>query len=65
MKKRSIHKLKLRKSSISKLNENELTGGNYTNTLLCETDFCETIDYSRCKGEYQCQIYPYPVNRTF
>ncbi|WP_082106560.1 hypothetical protein [Kordia zhangzhouensis] len=66
MKKRSFKKLKLKKASISTLNEKSLTGGAITNTLFCQSNnFCETIDYTRCRGELNCQIYPYPTDGTF
>ncbi|MGH1388377.1 hypothetical protein [Kordia sp.] len=67
MKKKSIHKLSLRKASISILNVKALTGGNNTlSQIVCESrDFCETIDYTRCRGEYNCQIYPYPTDSPF
>lgn len=67
MKKKSIHKLKLNKASISTLNAAALTGGNATlSVIVCETiDFCETRDYTRCRGERNCQIYPYPTDQNF
>ena len=66
MKKKSIKRLKLKKTSVSTLNENALTGGNDTNSLFCPSnDFCETIDYSACKGENYCQIYRIPTDQDF
>ncbi|WP_046758095.1 hypothetical protein [Kordia jejudonensis] len=61
MKKRSIQKLKLNKKAVSKLTTDVLSGGINTNTLFCQSNnFCETIDYTACNGEFYCQIYPYP-----
>ncbi|AXG68068.1 hypothetical protein KORDIASMS9_00257 [Kordia sp. SMS9] len=66
MKKKSIKQLKLKKSSISTLNGNAISGGNDTGTLFCPSNnFCETIDYSACRGEYQCQIYKIPTDQNF
>jgi len=63
MKKKSIQKLSLNKKAVSKLNTDAISGGNGTGTFFCESNgFCETIDYTRCLGEYDCQIYPFPVN---
>ncbi|WP_430410061.1 hypothetical protein [Kordia sp.] len=61
MKKKSIQKLKLNKNAVSTLTANALSGGTDTNTLFCfSQNFCETIDYTACNGEFYCQIYPYP-----
>lgn len=66
MKKKSISKLKLKKSSISALNADAVSGGNYTGTLFCPSNaFCETIDFTRCRGELNCQIYKVPTDQTF
>ncbi|WP_298513770.1 class I lanthipeptide [uncultured Kordia sp.] len=67
MKKKSITKLSLKKASISTLNAKALHGGNNTlSIIVCESqDFCETIDYTACRGEYYCQIYPYPTDQNF
>ncbi|MFK7747601.1 MAG: hypothetical protein AB8B65_04375 [Kordia sp.] len=60
MKKKSIHKLKLKKAAVSNLNTNAVTGGT-GNTLFCfSVNFCETIDYTACNGEFICQIYTEP-----
>ncbi len=65
MKKKSITKLSLHKASISTLNTKALVGGNTTlSQIVCESqDFCITIDYTRCRGEYNCNIYPYPTDQ--
>ncbi|MCH2192794.1 hypothetical protein [Kordia sp.] len=61
MKKRSIHKLKLKKAAVSNLNTNAATGGTFGNTAFCiSVNFCETIDYTACNGEFICQIYDSP-----
>jgi len=66
MKKKSIQKLTLNKASISTLNANAISGGNYTNTLFCQSNqFCETIDYSACRGERNCRIYQIPTDQSF
>jgi hypothetical protein len=58
MRKKSIQKLKLKKSSVSALNANALTGGTIGGTLFCQSvNICETIDYTRCDGQLYCQIY--------
>jgi hypothetical protein len=58
MKKRSIHKLKLNKTAVSTLTANALSGGTQGNTQFCfSINFCETIDYTACNGEFICQIY--------
>lgn len=58
MKKKSIHKLKLNKASISTLNANALTGGTIGGTLFCQSvNICETRDFTRCYGELNCQLY--------
>lgn len=61
MKKRSIHKLKLKKAAVSNLNSGALHGGTLGNTQFCfSINFCETIDYTACNGEFICQIYIEP-----
>ncbi|MEM6719725.1 MAG: hypothetical protein AAF611_10440 [Bacteroidota bacterium] len=69
MKKRSIHKLSLKKAAISNLNMSVTKGGNDQNSVFpCVTvdfscfsfNFCETIDYTACNGEFICQIYTEP-----
>ena len=61
MRKRSIQKLKLNKIAVSTLTANALSGGTLANTLFCfSVNFCETIDYTACNGEYICQIYDSP-----
>ena len=69
MKKRSIHKLALKKAAISNLNRSIPTGGNGQNSEFpCVTvdygcfsfNFCATIDYTKCNGEFLCQIYTEP-----
>ena len=58
MKKKSIVKLKLKKTSISTLNANAIRGGIGDSVLLCESrDICETIDVTRCYGNYNCGIF--------
>jgi len=51
MKKKSIKKLTINKTSISNLKANTLKGGRETREV------CETIDVTRCQGEEQCHIY--------
>jgi len=66
MKKKSIIKLNLKKASISALNANAVKGGTGLSVVVCESqDFCETIDYTRCRFEYNCQIYPYQTDQNF
>ncbi|MEM6684506.1 MAG: hypothetical protein AAF617_01825 [Bacteroidota bacterium] len=62
MKKRSIQKLRLQKAAISNLNKHAATGGTFGgNTAFClSINFCETIDYTACNGEFFCQIYQDP-----
>ena len=60
MKKRSIQKLTFQKAAISALNTNGVVGGNGDTDFCQSINFCETIDYSRCNGEYYCQIYTEP-----
>ncbi|MGH1388378.1 hypothetical protein [Kordia sp.] len=61
MKKRSIQKLKLKKAAVSNLNSGALTGGTIGTTQFClSVNFCETIDYTACNGEFICQIYDSP-----
>jgi len=62
MKKKSIQKLSLNKKAVSKLTENALSGGTFDgDTAFClSINFCETIDYTACNGEYICQIYTEP-----
>ncbi len=58
MKKKSIQKLKLKKASVSALNQSSLKGGTLPNTIVCESvNFCETRDYTRCYGERLCRFY--------
>lgn len=58
MKKKSIQKLKLKKASVSALNIHTITGGDYDDDIFIQSvNICETIDYSRCYGELECQIY--------
>ena len=61
MKKKSIEKLRLKKAAISALNSNHLYGGDENTTqgtVFCQSvNVCETIDYTRCYGELQCQFY--------
>ncbi|WP_420572019.1 hypothetical protein [Kordia sp.] len=61
MKKRNIEKLRLKKAAISNLNASSSTGGTLGNTQFClSVNFCETIDYTACNGEFICQIYTEP-----
>ncbi|PTX63672.1 hypothetical protein C8N46_101274 [Kordia periserrulae] len=69
MKKKSIHKLHLKKAAVSNLNMAVVKGGNDANSdfpcvsvnFSCFSfNFCETIDYTACNGEYICQIYQEP-----
>lgn len=61
MKKRSIQKLRLNKNAVSTLTANALSGGTLGNTQFClSVNFCETIDYTACNGEFFCQIYDSP-----
>ncbi len=62
MKKKSIQKLSLNKKAVSTLTENALSGGTLDgNTAFCfSINFCATIDYTACNGEYICQIYDTP-----
>ncbi|MEM6719723.1 MAG: hypothetical protein AAF611_10430 [Bacteroidota bacterium] len=59
MKKKSIKKLTLLKSSISTLNADALSGGTgQSKYQFCETiNICETRDYTACNGENSCQLY--------
>lgn len=64
MKKKSIQKLSLKKASISKLTAQALSGGTGWSDIICQSvDICETIDYTRCRGERQCQIYQVPTDQ--
>ena len=65
MKKKTINTLKLKKTSVSALNTQELKGGTNSNEFCQSVDICETIDYTRCRGEYQCQIYQTPTDQNF
>ncbi|QHI38356.1 hypothetical protein IMCC3317_37480 [Kordia antarctica] len=66
MKKKSIQKLSLNKASISTLNANAIKGGTIGGTLFCQSvNICETIDYTRCRNEYNCQIYQTPTDQNF
>ena len=66
MKKKSIQKLTLNKASISTLNAHSLKGGTIGGTLFCQSvNICETIDYSACRGERNCQIYQIPTDQNF
>ncbi|WP_046758094.1 hypothetical protein [Kordia jejudonensis] len=67
MKKKSIQKLSLNKASVSKLNAHAVKGGNTSlSDIVCESrDFCETIDYTRCRFENRCQIYQFPTDQGF
>ncbi|WP_046758093.1 class I lanthipeptide [Kordia jejudonensis] len=61
MKKRSIQKLKLNKKAVSSLTANALAGGTLVPTQICLSfNFCETLDYTACNGEFFCQIYDSP-----
>ncbi|MBC8753281.1 hypothetical protein H2O64_01275 [Kordia sp. YSTF-M3] len=63
MKKKSIGKLKLKKASISALNANAVSGGTIGGTLFCQSvNICETIDFTRCNGELNCQFYDRNAN---
>ncbi|WP_046743765.1 hypothetical protein [Kordia zhangzhouensis] len=60
MKKRTLKKLRLKKSAIAKFSTKALTGGNGQSDfdVYCiSVNFCETKDFSRCFGEAECQIY--------
>lgn len=66
MKKKSIQTLSLKKTSVSALNANTLTGGNNTEPAICQSvAYCETIDYSACRGENRCRFYKVPTDQTF
>lgn len=62
MKKKSIQKLSLKRTAVSKLNADAVSGGNYANTTICfSVNFCETINYTACVvAGGICQIYPEP-----
>lgn len=60
MKKKSIHKLRLKKAAVSNLNREATSGGNEETQFCFSINFCETIDYTACNGEYICQIYQEP-----
>ena len=62
MKKKSLKKLEINKTAISTLTANGLKGGTESNLFCYSVDLCETIDYTRCRGEYQCQIYQTPTD---
>lgn len=62
MKKKSIQKLKLRKSSISTLNTKAIKGGFGDSVYICESrDLCYTIDVTRCYGNFNCGLFD-PTN---
>ncbi|KAB8156036.1 hypothetical protein EZY14_002135 [Kordia sp. TARA_039_SRF] len=66
MKKKSIKKLSLNKNSISELNTKAIKGGNGDSEFFCQSeDICATIDYARCRGELQCQIYAVPTDQPW
>ncbi|EDP98081.1 hypothetical protein U8527_18950 [Kordia algicida OT-1] len=60
MKKRNIEKLQLKKAAISNLNADKSVGGTGDTQFCLSYNFCETIDYSACNGEFICQIYTSP-----
>lgn len=61
MKKKSIQKLSLNKKAVSTLTANIVSGGTLGNTQFCLSfNFCETVDYTACNGEYYYQIYQDP-----
>jgi hypothetical protein len=62
MKKKSIQKLRLKKTAVSKLNANAISGGTFGNTEIClSVNFCETIDYTACiVAGGLCEIYTEP-----
>ena len=57
MKKKTIHTLKLKKTSLSALNTQELKGGTNSDQFCQSVNSCETIDYTRCYGANQCGFY--------
>jgi len=59
MKKKSIKRLKLHKACIFRLNIDAISGGTGQSALqFCESiNICETRDYTRCNGEFGCQLY--------
>lgn len=58
MKKKSIQTLKLKKSSVSALNTTNVKGGFGDSEYLCESEnFCQTIDATRCYGNYNCGLF--------
>ena len=64
MKKKSIQKLALNKASVSKLTTKALTGGTGQSDIVCESrDYCDTIDFTRCFFELNCQLYPFPTDQ--
>jgi len=60
MKKKSIQKLSLNKNAVSTLTVNVLSGGTGNTQFYFSINFCETIDYTACNGEFICQIYTEP-----
>ncbi|WP_340067211.1 hypothetical protein [Ascidiimonas aurantiaca] len=62
MKKKQIKKLSLQKTRISVLEQRAVSGGNnFTND--CVT-FQETICFTRCYGEQNCQLYQTELDCT-
>ncbi len=59
MKKKSILKLKLKKASVSNLNENSVKGGFGDSFYICESvnNFCQTINVTRCYGNLNCGLF--------
>ncbi|AXG68067.1 hypothetical protein KORDIASMS9_00256 [Kordia sp. SMS9] len=61
MKKKSIQKLRFKKAAVSNLSVNATKGGDAQTNFPCfSRNFCETIDYTACNGEFICQIYTEP-----
>lgn len=63
MKKKSIQKLALKKSAVSKLNANSVQGGTWQSVYLCESvNWCQTLDYTACDGGWNCGIFDRTAN---
>ncbi|QHI38355.1 hypothetical protein IMCC3317_37470 [Kordia antarctica] len=64
MKKKSILKLKLKKTAVSALNVDSVKGGFGDSVYLCESEnnFCETINATRCYGNLNCGLFQATMN---
>ena len=62
MKKKSLKKLEINKTAISTLTASSVKGGTDSVNFCNSVDACETIDYTRCRGELRCHIYQNPTD---